>query len=183
MLAPPSVLDTCVEKGFPCCQLMRLKTVSKLLFLLGVANGAPIAVKDVLDHRLAYPVDGGATLPDGRRLFGKSKTVRGVAASVLLTSVAAKALGLRWRTGMTISSVAMTGDLCSSFLKRRLDVPPSGRSTGLDQIPESLFPLLAVRRELDLSEGDIAAGVGLFFVGEVLFSMLLYRAHLRERPY
>src|ERR1700722_17839477 len=98
---------------------MRLKTISKLLFLLGVANGAPIAVKDVLHRKLTYPVDGGAKLPDGRRLFGKSKTVRGIAGSVLLTAAAAKALGFRWRTGMTISSVAMTGDLCSSFLKRR----------------------------------------------------------------
>src|SRR5579872_6827448 len=123
---------------------MRLKTISKLLFLLGVANGAPIAVKDVLDRKLDFPVDGGATLPDGRRLFGKSKTVRGIAASVVLTSIAAKALGFRWKTGAAISSVAMGGDLCSSFVKRRLDVPSSGRSTGLDQVPESLFPLLAV---------------------------------------
>jgi CDP-diglyceride synthetase len=171
------------RKDFHFCQLMRLKTVSKLLFLLGVANGAPIAVKDVLGHKLAYPVDGGTRLPDGRRLFGKSKTVRGVVASVVFTSVAARAFGFRWKTGAAISSVAMTGDLCSSFLKRRLDVPTSGRSTGLDQIPESLFPLLVVRRALDLSEAEIAAGVGLFFAGEVLFSMLLYRAHLRERPY
>jgi hypothetical protein len=157
--------------------------VGKLLFLLMLANGTPIGLKDVLRRRLAYPVDAGAKLPDGRPLFGKSKTVRGISASLVVTSAGVKALGLRWKTGLVISSVAMAGDLCSSFLKRRLNVPASGRATGLDQIPESLFPLLAVRKELSLSAWDIAAGVSAFFASELLLSMLLYRLHLRERPY
>ena len=157
--------------------------VGKLLLLLMLANGTPVGLKDVLRRRLAYPVDAGAKLPDGRPLFGKSKTVRGISASLVVTSVGAKALGLRWKTGLVISGVAMAGDLCSSFLKRRLNVPASGRATGLDQIPESLFPLLAVHKRLRLSAWDIAAGVGAFFAGELLMSMLLYRMHLRERPY
>ena len=77
----------------------------------------------------------------------------------------------------------MAGDLFSSFLKRRMRLPAGDRATGLDQIPESLFPLLACRLTLSLTALDIAAVVVAFFLGEVLFSRLFYRLHLRERPY
>jgi CDP-2,3-bis-(O-geranylgeranyl)-sn-glycerol synthase len=36
---------------------------------------------------------------------------------------------------------------------------------------------------LSLTVADIAAGVIVFFVGEVLLSRLLYALGLRERPY
>ena len=35
------------------------------------------------------------------------------------------------------ATMAMVGDLLSSFVKRRLKFQPSSRATGLDQIPES----------------------------------------------
>jgi len=34
-----------------------------------------------------------------------------------------------------------------------------------------------------LTAADIALGVGIFFVGELIVSRLLYRIHLRDRPY
>ena len=77
----------------------------------------------------------------------------------------------------------MAGDLFSSFLKRRMHLLPSSRSTGLDQIPEALVPLLLCRHTLSLTALDIAVGVAIFFVGEVLLSVLFYKLHLRERPY
>ncbi len=77
----------------------------------------------------------------------------------------------------------MAGDLLSSFLKRRLNLPPSSKATGLDQIPESLIPLLACREVVDLSAADIAVAVGVFFVGEIVLSRLFYALKLRERPY
>ncbi len=157
--------------------------VLKLLLLLVLANGAPIVLKDLLRRRLAYPVDGGVVLGDGRPLFGKSKTVRGISVSLVATSIGSALLGLGWKIGLIISAVAMAGDLCSSFVKRRLNVAPSGRATGLDQIPESLLPLLAVRGALALSGWDVLAEIGLFFVGEMLLSILFYRLHLRDHPY
>ena len=54
---------------------------------------------------------------------------------------------------------------------------------GLDQIPESLFPLLACRGALSLSVLDITIGVAVFFAGEVVISLLLYKVHIRDRPY
>ena len=77
----------------------------------------------------------------------------------------------------------MAGDLFSSFCKRRLGLPPSSRASGLDQIPESLLPLLACRDLLGLAAADIAACVVLFVVGEVVLSRVLFALRLRDRPY
>jgi hypothetical protein len=51
----------------------------------------------------------------------------------------------------------------SSFLKRRLSLPPSSRATALDQIPESLLPTVAIRSSLGLSAFDVASVVIIFF--------------------
>jgi hypothetical protein len=75
------------------------------------------------------------------------------------------------------------GDLFSSFLKRPLRLIESSRVIGLDQVPESLFPLLACRSALSLRVLDIAVAVVTFFIGEILVSRVLYKFHLRDRPY
>ena len=77
----------------------------------------------------------------------------------------------------------MAGDLFSSFGKRRLGLAPSSQALGLDQVPESLLPLLACRTALSLTAADIALAVVIFFIGELVLSRLLYRAHLRDEPY
>jgi CDP-2,3-bis-(O-geranylgeranyl)-sn-glycerol synthase len=115
--------------------------------------------------------------------LGKSKTVRGIVVAILSSVMAAPLLGLGWKIGVAVGSAAMAGDLLSSFVKRRLKLASSSRATGLDQIPESLFPLLACRGALALSWLDIALGVAIFFAGEVVLSLLLYKAHIRDRPY
>ena len=53
--------------------------IIKLLMLLAVANGTPVAAKLMLGDTLVYPLDAGVRLPDGQPLFGRSKTVRGIA--------------------------------------------------------------------------------------------------------
>jgi CDP-archaeol synthase len=155
----------------------------QLLILLAVANTAPLLGKRVLGDRLARPLDGGLAFFDGRPLFGASKTLRGVVLAVLATAAAGALVGLGWRIGVLVGAGAMAGDLLSSFLKRRFGLKPSSQATGLDQVPESLLPLLACRAALPLTVADIAVLVALFFVGEVLFSRLFYRLGLRDRPY
>jgi CDP-diglyceride synthetase len=158
-------------------------TVAALAILLAVANGAPVIATRIFGHRLSFPLDDGVEFVDGKPLFGKSKTVRGILVSILLSAMAAPLLGFGWKIGVVVGSAAMAGDLFSSFVKRRLNLAPSSRATGLDQIPESLFPLLACRGALSLSVVDIAMGTAIFFVGEVVLSLLLYKAHIRDRPY
>ena len=82
-----------------------------------------------------------------------------------------------------MATTAMAGDLLSSFLKRRLGFQSSSQAMGLDQIPKSLFPLLACQLPLSLTAVDILAGTAIFFVGEVLLSRVLFRLHVRDRPY
>jgi CDP-2,3-bis-(O-geranylgeranyl)-sn-glycerol synthase len=82
-----------------------------------------------------------------------------------------------------VAGTAMAGDLFSSFVKRRLNLPPSSQALGLDQIPESLLPMLACRDALSLTAADIVVGVAIFFVGELVLSRLLFNAHLRDEPY
>jgi len=162
---------------------MQAVLVLKLLILLAVANGAPVIAKRVLGDRLAWPLDGDARFFDGRPLFGASKTIRGIVLAVLGTSVVAPLLGLTLTTGALIGLGAMGGDLLSSFIKRRLALKPSSRATGLDQVPESLIPVLLCRQELALDAADIVAVVVLFFVGEVVLSRLLFQLRIRDRPY
>jgi len=163
--------------------IARLWTIIRLLFLLTLANGAPVLAKKLLGGRFSLPVDTGATAPDHQALFGSSKTLRGVLLSVLLTAVGGRVLGLPFGTGALIASGAMAGDLFSSFCKRRLRLPTSSRALGLDQVPESLFPLLLCRRSLSLNVLDILLIVAGFFASELAISKVLYRFHLRDRPY
>jgi hypothetical protein len=57
--------------------------VLQLLALLVLANGTPVVAKKILGNRLSYPLDGNVGFLDGRPLFGRSKTIRGVVLGVL----------------------------------------------------------------------------------------------------
>jgi CDP-2,3-bis-(O-geranylgeranyl)-sn-glycerol synthase len=162
---------------------MDISAILQAMILLTLANGTPVVAKRVFGPSFALPLDGGLTFFDGRPLFGPSKTIRGIVFSVLVTALGAPLIGLDWSVGAIAAAAAMAGDLCSSFVKRRLNFSPSSQALGLDQLPESLLPLLACRAALSLTAVDIALGVGLFFVGELILSWILYRAHLRDEPY
>jgi CDP-2,3-bis-(O-geranylgeranyl)-sn-glycerol synthase len=161
----------------------RLLLLLQLFVLIGTVNGVPILLRLLLGERLSNRVDGGCLWPDGRALFGPRKTLVGLAGAVLAGTLLGWAFGLGWQVGLVMGGVAMLGDLVSSFTKRRLRLPPSGQATGLDQIPESLFPLLAVRNLLDLGWSEIALVVLAFVLLDSLISPLLYRMRIRNRPF
>lgn len=156
---------------------------ARLLLLLGLANSAPIAAKDLLGTRWSMPLDGGWRFVDGRPLIGSSKTVRGVVSAVVVAAIAAALLGFSYGLGATVGLFAMVGDALSSFVKRRLGIAPSRRATGLDQIPEALLPLLVIQSRLGLSFLQIAAITLAFFALEIPLARLLFRMGLRDRPY
>ena len=155
----------------------------QLLILLVVANGSAVIAKKLLGVAFGRPLDGGFLFVDDQPIFGPSKTIRGVVVSVLATSISAGLIGLGWEVGTLIATFAMTGDLFSSFVKRRLHLASSSMAIGLDHIPESLFPLLASRLLLPLSILDIVAGVTIFVVGALLLSPILFKLNLRDEPH
>ncbi|MBV8738508.1 MAG: CDP-archaeol synthase [Alphaproteobacteria bacterium] len=154
-----------------------------LIFLVLLANGTPLIVQKVLGHRYSQPIDGDCRFIDGWPLLGQAKTLRGVACAIVVTTAAAPVVGLGWKIGLLVGSLAMVGDLFSSFVKRRLGRTSSSPIIGIDQIPESLFPLLACTGPLSLTITNVAIGVAIFFVGELLVSRLLYAFDLRDPPY
>ncbi len=162
---------------------MQVWPIVQSLCLLTLANGTPVIAKKVFGSRLAFPLDGGARLPDGRPLFGPSKTVRGVVIAVAATAAFAPLLGVDPATGALVAIFAMAGDLVSSFTKRRLGLASSAQAIGLDQIPESLLPLLACRNALSLTFTDVAICTGIFLAGELVVSRVLYALHVRDQPY
>ena len=154
-------------------------SILQLLVLLMLANGTPVVAKKILGDRFSYPLDGDLRFVDGRPLFGRSKTIRGVVLAVLVTTAGAPLIGLELEIGLAGRQLAPWPVTSSRALsKRRLDLPPSSRASGLDQVPEALFPLLACRNLLSLTMADIGVRVGLFFIGEVVLS----RAALLRSP-
>ncbi|TQV63246.1 MAG: CDP-archaeol synthase [Halothiobacillaceae bacterium] len=155
----------------------------ELLILLAAVNGAPIIAAWLLGRHLALPLDGGRVLADGRPVLGPTKTWRGIFAALLVGTALAPVLGLGTLQGMSIAALSMTGDLASSFVKRRLGTPPSGRFMLLDQLPEALLPLLLLHHGLDLGWPDmLAIGLGFLFL-DLALSRLLFRLRIRQRPY
>lgn len=153
------------------------------LILLIVANGMPILSRDIFGAHGSWPVDFGCIFFDKKPLFGYSKTWRGIIMSVLATSLIAPLFALNYLSGALLGLLVMSGDLIASFTKRRLGYIESSRFRILDTLPESLLPLILLRETLALGFIEIIATVILFFTFEILFSPLLFRLHIRKRPY
>jgi CDP-2,3-bis-(O-geranylgeranyl)-sn-glycerol synthase len=111
------------------------------LALLIAANSAPVIAAWAAGPRASWPLDAGATLPDGRRVLGAHKTWRGLAAGVVLAGCLAPVLGLTIGACAAFGAAAMIGDALSSFAKRRLGCQPGAWIPGLDQLPEAALPL------------------------------------------
>lgn len=155
----------------------------QLLLLIIVANGVPLLAHSLLQRRFSMPLDFGLRLADGERLFGTSKTVRGLLLALPVTAGVAQLLGLGWQAGLVVGMAAMAGDLLSSFIKRRLRMASGSPALGIDQVPEALLPLWALAGEMSLSGEVMLATVVAFIVIELLLSRILFRLHLRRHPY
>ncbi|MEW6765871.1 MAG: CDP-archaeol synthase [Pseudomonadota bacterium] len=154
-----------------------------LLFVLIAVNGAPIVAAFLLGPRLGQPLDGDRLFIDGQPLIGRSKTWRGLVAALLAGTLVAPLVGLGSLTGLLLAALAMLGDLCSSFIKRRLRLAPSSRAPLLDQLPESVLPLWGLQAVLGIGWIDIVLVASAFTIIDMTLSRLLYRWHLRDRPY
>jgi len=157
--------------------------ISKFLVLLILINGAPILISYSFKQRLSVPVDFNYCLADGQFLFGPSKTWRGIIAAVIMGSMVAPILGYVWYLGAYVALASMSGDLFSSFVKRRMGMPSSSMALFLDQLPEVLFPALLCMQPLQLSFIGLLYVAVMFVVVELLLSQLLYKWGIRKQPF
>ena len=155
----------------------------QLLLLIIIANGAPIITRQLLKGSFSYAVDLGQKLADNNRIFGSSKTWRGIFSSLLITPVAAALIGCSIETGLLVAVYAIFGDLLSSFIKRRLSMEPSSMAPLLDQVPESFIPALMMRQTFNLDILSVIWLVLIFITIELLLSHILYKWGIRKRPY
>jgi CDP-2,3-bis-(O-geranylgeranyl)-sn-glycerol synthase len=154
-----------------------------ILLLLSAANTAPLFATRYLGGRWNARIDAGISLADGRPLLGASKTWRGVGASIAGSLVAGRLFGIRPAVALRLSLAAMAGDLIASFAKRRVGIEPHGRSPVLDRLPESLLPLVLMRRRLRLRLDDSLVILLAFGLMEEPLSRLFFALGLRDRPY
>lgn len=161
------------------CLYCMIQTIA----LLVTANGAPVLINKALGKRWAWPVDNKLELRDGHRLFGNTKTWRGLGSAIFFATLVAFLSGIEPLTGTLFGALTMAGDLLASFIKRRIGCAESSRARGLDTVPESLLPILLLKEPLALSLIDIMLIVALFFLIEECISPVLYRLHIRKRPY
>jgi hypothetical protein len=155
----------------------------QLLLLIIIANGAPIVVRQLLNNSFDLAVDFGQQMPDQQRIFGTSKTWRGIISALLFTSVAAWLMRYTPETGLLVAVYAVSGDLFSSFIKRRLSLPPSSMAPLLDQVPESLFPAFMLMDVFKLDISTVFMLVLTFIMLELLLSHTLYKWGMRKKPY
>ncbi len=155
----------------------------KVLLLIIIANGAPIIARHIFRAHFNDPLDLGMRFFDKRPIFGPSKTMRGIFMAVMITPVAAHYMDINWFTGFLIGLYAMFGDLFSSFIKRRKGFESSDMAFGLDQVPESLFPLLALQVYFGFSLIEILGMVAIFTIVELILSRILFYMNIRLRPY
>lgn len=154
----------------------------QLLLMLLIANGSPVVVRTVFGDRWGEPIDGGRRWR-GQPLFGKSKTWRGLVAALLVSGLTAPVLGLGLEIGLVIGSLAMLGDLSSSFIKRRFRLKSGAQAIGLDHLPESLLPLLGCIPMLGLNLWQVIFISASFMLAVLLVSRALYAMGIGDHPH
>jgi hypothetical protein len=154
-----------------------------ILVLLVATNGAPVIVALVCGTHGALPLDLGRQCADDQPVFGAAKTWRGLASAILTSTLLASVFGYGISFGLAFGALVIAGDLCSSFIKRRLGLEPSSKCLGLDQLPESLLPSVYAVVSLDIAWWWAPVFALTFMLIEIVVSKPLYWLHIRNRPY
>jgi CDP-2,3-bis-(O-geranylgeranyl)-sn-glycerol synthase len=96
-----------------------------------------------------------------------------VLGSIFVTALLAPLFSLTVLEGAGFALLAMTGDVCSSFIKRRLGIASSRSIPFLDQLPETLLPLWAMQTVLGADVSEMVVAIAGFIVIDLLLSRLI----------
>ena len=113
----------------------------KIVLLLLVINVTPAAIGVIFRDLGNLPIDLGHTFKNGRPILGTHKTIRGFVSGIVVGTVLARLMGFPFVIGLGASFLSMLGDLVSSAIKRRLDIPAGESLAVLDQLFEGGMPL------------------------------------------
>jgi len=160
-----------------------IETFIQTLILLLATNGAPVLVASIFNSHGTLPLDLGKQLQDGHPVFGSSKTWRGLISALFTSCILSILFGYGFWFGLVFGTLAMTGDLISSFVKRRRGLKPSDQSLGLDQLPESIIPSIYALVVLGLEWWWAILLPLSFMLIQILISKPLYWFKIRKRPY
>ncbi len=154
-------------------------------FLLWV-NFVPPLANIIWGERFNRPIDGSRLWFDQHPIFGPHKTIRGILVSLLGGMAAAPLLGVSLPTAAAATGLAMAGDLLSSFIKRRLNLPSGSNVSVLDQIFESLLPALFLKGYFQLSWLQILAILLCFipiaWLGSWFWNFIMHHPSLDNYP-
>lgn len=142
-----------------------------IIFILPAyfANAIPVVVGG------GTPMDFGKNFPDGRRIFGNGKTIKGffggIAGGIISAAIIANLFPLgvfggityQFLCGALLSLGTLVGDAIGSFVKRRMNIP-AGKPFLLDQLS---FLIVALLFTYPFSPKE-------FFTGHVLVFLLVF---------
>jgi hypothetical protein len=146
--------------------------------LLIAANAVPVIVGKLALERGALSLDFGHVMPDGERLFGSHKTWRGLFSGILACVLLAAYLDLPIELGAGFAAVSLAADAWSSAAKRRLHLRPGTEMLWLDQLAETLVPLLVFAEPLRLGLGEIVVVTAAFVALDTATAQLRHRRWL-----
>ena len=163
-----------------------MATDIKILIFLLLANFLPPFAKVIMGNRFDAPLDGGSVWTDGRRILGSHKTIRGCLFSLIGCALVSPLFGFSIHIGLSASVLVLTGDLLTSFIKRRLDHEPGRVDLVLDQFLEGFLPTIFIIHQQNLSWWRVASIMLLFipltYLGSRFWYFLHYKKPLKNIP-
>ncbi|MEM4255394.1 MAG: CDP-2,3-bis-(O-geranylgeranyl)-sn-glycerol synthase [Candidatus Norongarragalinales archaeon] len=165
-----------------------------LVFPAFISNGAPVVFGG------GATVDFGMKFFDGKRVFGDSKTVRGLVSGIVAGTLAGAIVALLfpfmpWFSvedkiilAFFASAGAMAGDLLGSFVKRRLGLAPGSQYFLLDQLLFLVVALLFIAYSQPvvfklLNGWDVLWLLVLTYFLHLFFNWLAHKMQLKKVPW
>ena len=107
------------------------------------ANGAPVIFGG------GRPIDLGKTLPDGQRILGDNKTIRGFVGGIIVGTLVGLLCSYIFAINLMpialpASVGALLGDIVGALFKRRLHIKPGDALPGVDQLDFVVGSMLLV---------------------------------------
>ncbi|SFM45801.1 CDP-archaeol synthase [Thermodesulforhabdus norvegica] len=153
-----------------------LNTVNFVLFL-SLVNLSPPLLAFFFGSKYDAPLDGGRKFWDGRPLLGPHKTIRGVLGGVVTGVFISPFFGWGILEGTALAILSMLGDLITSFIKRRANLPSGSVVIGGDQFLECVMPALFWKYKMNISLFYFVIAVTAFssiaYAGSIFFKKVL----------